>query len=102
MQILGTNGVLVLLSGTGGNAEMTVPIDRINRSLLGGNKVVVGCVNSAKEDFELRRGRPHPLGRALARSRRPPHHPPPARPCSDYARILEKPEGDIKTVIEVG
>lgn len=101
MQILGPNGVLALLSGTGGNAEMTVPIDQINRGLLGGNKVVVGCVNSAKEDFELGVAdltRWEELWPGLARrliTRR-------LHGLNDYARILEKPEGDIKTVIDVG
>jgi threonine dehydrogenase-like Zn-dependent dehydrogenase len=52
MNILGNNGVLVLLSLTGGDLKLDVPIDMINREFVLGNKVMVGSVNSAKEDFE--------------------------------------------------
>jgi threonine dehydrogenase-like Zn-dependent dehydrogenase len=101
MELLGNNGVLVLLSGTGGNSEMTVPTDRINRGLLAGNKVVVGSVNSAREDFELAvadLGRfellwPGLTSRLITRR---------LNGLGDYARILETPADDIKTVIEVG
>ena len=101
MQILGNNGVLVLLSGTGGNRELTVPADAINRSLLRGNKVVLGCVNSAREDFELgvadltrwERLWPGLAERFITRR---------LSGLDAYEQILETPAGDIKTVIEVG
>jgi hypothetical protein len=51
MQLLGNNGVLVLLSGTGGKAERSLPADQINRQFVGGNKVMVGSVNSSLADF---------------------------------------------------
>lgn len=51
MQILGNNGVLVLLSLTGGHQPLDVPADQINTSLVVGNKVVVGSVNAATVDF---------------------------------------------------
>lgn len=51
MESLGINGVLVLLSITGGNRRHDIPADAINRSLVLGNKVVVGSVNAATEDF---------------------------------------------------
>ena len=51
MQILGTNGVLVLLSLTGSDNVAEVPIDRINRELVVGNKTVVGSVNAGLIDF---------------------------------------------------
>ena len=76
MEILGNNGVLVLLSGASGPAELTVPAAAINGSLLRGNKVVAGSVNSAREDFELGVDRPDPFRNALARFDRPAHHPP--------------------------
>ena len=79
MEILGNNGVLVLLSGASGPAELTVPAAAINGSLLRGNKVVAGSVNSAREDFELGVDRPDPFRNALAGSDRPAHHPPPRR-----------------------
>jgi len=52
MGLLGNNGVLVLLSITGGELRHDVPIDLINREFVLGNKVMVGSVNSALEDFE--------------------------------------------------
>jgi threonine dehydrogenase-like Zn-dependent dehydrogenase len=51
MQVLGNNGVLVLLSLTGGGHTFEVPGDAINTSLVVGNKVVVGSVNAGAEDF---------------------------------------------------
>ena len=51
MAALGSNGVLVLLSITGQNAMTSVPLDAINRGFVLGNKVMLGSVNSAHEDF---------------------------------------------------
>jgi len=101
MEILGNNGVLILLSGTGRPAELTVPAAAINGSLLRGNKVVAGSVNSAREDFELGvedLGRFETLWPGLASrliTRR-------LDGLHDFERILEKPDGDIKTVVDVG
>ena len=101
MEILGNNGVLVLLSGASRPAELTVPAAAINGSLLRGNKVVAGSVNSAREDFELgvedlaRFESLWPGLTARLITRR-------LDGLGDYARILENPEGDIKTVIDVG
>jgi glucose 1-dehydrogenase len=100
MEILGNNGVLVLLSGTGRPAELTVPAAAINGSLLRGNKVVAGSVNSAREDFEagvedLSRFETHWPGLT---SRLITRH---LDGLDDYARILDRPAGDIKTVIDV-
>jgi glucose 1-dehydrogenase len=100
MEILGNNGVLVLLSGASRPAELTVPAAAINGSLLRGNKVVAGSVNSAREDFEvgvedlrsfetLWPGLP---SRLITRH---------LDGLGDYARILDNPDGDIKTVIDV-
>lgn len=101
MQILGNNGVLVLLSGGRHGEEVLVSPAAINGSLLGGNKVVVGSVNSAKEDFELAvadLSRFEELWPGLASrliTRR-------VDGLSEYRQILEQPAGDIKTVIDVG
>jgi glucose 1-dehydrogenase len=100
MEILGNNGVLVLLSGASRPAELTVPAAAINGSLLRGNKVVVGCVNSAREDFEVgvedltsfETLWPGLATRLITRH---------LDGLDDYARILDKPDGDIKTVIDV-
>src|SRR5919107_517472 len=100
MEILGNNGVLVLLSGTGRPTELTVPAAAINGSLLRGNKVIVGSVNSAREDFEagvedlelFETLWPGLASRLITRH---------LDGLDDYARILDNPEGDIKTVIDV-
>ena len=81
-------------------AELTVPAAAINGSLLRGNKVVVGSVNSAREDFEAGvedLTRFETLWPGLA-SRLITRH---LDGLGDYARILDKPDGDIKTVIDV-
>jgi len=51
MDVLGKNGVLVLVSVTGGNRGVEVPADRINQGFVLGNKVVVGSVNASRADF---------------------------------------------------
>jgi threonine dehydrogenase-like Zn-dependent dehydrogenase len=51
-EILAKNGVLVLLSVTGGERRTEVPADAINQGFVLGNKVMVGSVNAAREDFE--------------------------------------------------
>ncbi len=50
-QHLGTDGVLVLCSVTGGSATATIPADAINQGFVLGNKVMVGTVNAALDDF---------------------------------------------------
>jgi glucose 1-dehydrogenase len=52
MDVLGKNGVLVMLSVTGGNRTVEVPADRINLGFVLGNKVAVGSVNASRADFE--------------------------------------------------
>jgi glucose 1-dehydrogenase len=51
MTMLGTNGVLALLSVTSGDRMAEVNANRINTSLVAGNKTVVGSVNAGLEDF---------------------------------------------------
>jgi threonine dehydrogenase-like Zn-dependent dehydrogenase len=50
-QILAKNGVLVLVSVTGGERKVEIPSDAINQAFVLGNKVMVGSVNAAPEDF---------------------------------------------------
>ncbi len=52
MDILGKNGVLVMVSVTGGERVIEVPADRINTGFVLGNKVAVGSVNASRGDFE--------------------------------------------------
>src|SRR4029434_4498284 len=51
MEALGKNGVLILVSVTGGDRRVEVPADRINQGFVLGNKVVVGSVNASRADF---------------------------------------------------
>ncbi len=53
MDVLGRNGVLVMVSVTGGNRVVEVPGDRINLGFVLGNKVAVGSVNANREYFEM-------------------------------------------------
>src|ERR671934_1304118 len=50
-QVLGKNGVLVLVSVTGGDRKVEVPSDAINQAFVLGNKVMVGSVNASPDDF---------------------------------------------------
>lgn len=51
MEILGPNGVLCLLSVTGGSSMNEEPIERINQLLVLGNQVVFGSVNANPRHF---------------------------------------------------
>jgi threonine dehydrogenase-like Zn-dependent dehydrogenase len=50
-QALAKNGVLVLVSVTGGMRTVDIPSDAINQAFVLGNKVMVGSVNASPEDF---------------------------------------------------
>jgi threonine dehydrogenase-like Zn-dependent dehydrogenase len=50
-EVLGKNGVLVLISITGGDRKAEIESDRINQGFVLGNKVMVGTVNAAPADF---------------------------------------------------
>lgn len=52
MEVLGKNGVLMMVSITGGERTVEIPSDRINQGFVLGNKVAVGSVNAGHEDFE--------------------------------------------------
>ncbi|MCI0403219.1 MAG: glucose 1-dehydrogenase [Acidobacteria bacterium] len=52
MNVLAKNGVLVLVSVTGGDRKAEVPADKINLGFVLGNKVAVGSVNANREYFE--------------------------------------------------
>ena len=53
MQILGNNGVLCLLSLTGGSQTAGQPVDEINQHLVLGNQVVFGSVNANTRHFAM-------------------------------------------------
>ena len=50
-EALGKNGVLVLVSVTGGDRHAEINSDAINQGFVLGNKVMVGSVNASPEDF---------------------------------------------------
>jgi threonine dehydrogenase-like Zn-dependent dehydrogenase len=52
MEILGKNGVLAMVSVTGGERTFEIPSDHINQGFVLGNKVAFGSVNASREDFE--------------------------------------------------
>lgn len=52
MMVVGTNGVVVLTSITGGDARIEICSDCFNQGLVLGNKAVVGSVNAHRRDFE--------------------------------------------------
>lgn len=53
MEMLAANGVLCLLSVTGGQTENQEPIDLINQRLVLGNQVVFGSVNANPRHFKM-------------------------------------------------
>ncbi len=53
MEILGPNGVLCLLSVTGGGGMNEEPIERINQLIVLGNQVVFGSVNANPRHFAM-------------------------------------------------
>ncbi len=53
MEVLGKNGVLVMVSVTAGDRKVEVPADSINLGFVLGNKVAVGSVNANREYFEM-------------------------------------------------
>ncbi len=53
MQMLGRNGVLCLLSVTGGSKTADQPIEKINQQLVLGNQVVFGSVNANPRHFAM-------------------------------------------------
>ena len=52
MQVLGKNGVLAMVSISGGSRTAEIPTDHINQGFVLGNKVAFGSVNASREDFE--------------------------------------------------
>ena len=52
MEALGKNGVLAMVSITGGNRKVEIPADQINQGFVLGNKVAFGSVNASRADFE--------------------------------------------------
>jgi glucose 1-dehydrogenase len=52
MDVLAKNGVLAMVSVTGGSRQLEIPADKINLGFVLGNKVAFGSVNANREYFE--------------------------------------------------
>ena len=52
MSVLANNGVLAMVSVTGGARQIEIPADKINLGFVLGNKVAFGSVNANREYFE--------------------------------------------------
>lgn len=52
MNVLARNGVLAMVSVTGGTRQLEIPADKINLGFVLGNKVAFGSVNANREYFE--------------------------------------------------
>ncbi len=100
MQILSPNGVLCLLSVTGGHVEQQEPIDIINQDLVLKNNVVFGSVNAnprhfkmgAREFVEIDQKWPGVLKQILTTR----------LPMSDFKNWFDGKVTGIKTTLEIG
>ncbi|HTI05616.1 MAG TPA: glucose 1-dehydrogenase [Gemmatimonadales bacterium] len=96
--VLALNGVLCMLSVTGGNKSTQVPADELNDRMVLGNRVVFGSVNAERQDFEqgvkdlleLKRRWPDAVGRLITR-----------RLKLEQIRTAldDRPAGDLKTIL---
>lgn len=101
IDVLALNGIVCLLSVTGGDREVEIESDRLNRKMVLGNRVVFGSVNAHHKDYEQARA---DLGRI--REAWPgaidgfiTHR----RPLDDFRAALDEADkSELKTVLEVG
>lgn len=97
---IGTNGVLSLTSVSGGEATGEVPIARVNREVVLGNKLIFGTVNANRVDFEAgvrslaaaERQWPGLLGSLITRR----------VPLAEAAPAVTHDPTQIKVVVELG
>lgn len=99
MQLVARNGVLCLLSVTGGAKKIPLDVGGINRRLVLGNGLIFGSVNSSRAHFK------EAIGHLTAFNRKWPGF---AESLitrrvaiEDYAQAFEDKPGDIKVVIEI-
>jgi threonine dehydrogenase-like Zn-dependent dehydrogenase len=100
MEILNANGVLCLLSVTGGSTTSEEPIDKINQQLVLGNQVVFGSVNAnprhfarGVEDFvKIEEMAPGALSRLLTNR----------IPWEEFSTWFKDRGSGIKTTLEMG
>jgi glucose 1-dehydrogenase len=99
-EVVDLNGIVCLLSVTGGDKRLEVPSDVLNDRLVLGNRLVFGSVNAHRRDFEqgvkdlaeVQRRWPGALERMITRR----------MPLADVRKAIDnRPHGDLKTVLEV-
>ena len=98
-EAVAVNGVVCLLSVTGGKEHIDIASDELNDNMVLSNKLMFGSVNSHRSDFEqgvkdfaeLTRRWPGALERFITRRLR----------LKDIRSALERPKGDLKTVVEL-
>ncbi|GCC10342.1 L-threonine 3-dehydrogenase [archaeon] len=100
MDILGINGVLALTGITGGDKKLEVDADRLNLSLVLGNKLIFGSVNANityfrkgvkhMQNFEVKW--PGLLSKLISRK----------VAFEDFKEALLRKKDDIKVIIEIG
>ena len=101
IQLLGINGVLVLLSVTGGNRLATLPLDKVNFDFVSGNKTMVGSVNSTADDFraaitdlrEIERRWPGLAARLITHR---------LTSLDEAVRLMDTTRGAIKAIVQLG
>jgi threonine dehydrogenase-like Zn-dependent dehydrogenase len=99
--LLGINGVLILLSVTGGNRTATLPLDKVNFEFVTGNKAMVGSVNSTADDFraaitdlqEIERRWPGLATRLITHR---------LSSLDEAVGLMESTRGAIKAIVELG
>jgi glucose 1-dehydrogenase len=99
MQVMGRNGVLCLLSVTGGDRQRPEPTDRINQRVVLGNQVIFGSVNANARHFDagvrdfvaIEKKWPGVLQRLLTNP----------LPWQDHRTWFDRRGGDIKATLEI-
>jgi glucose 1-dehydrogenase len=101
IEVLALNGIVCLLSVTGGDKQVEIESDKLNRKLVLGNRVVFGSVNAHHRDYEqaredlsrIREAWPDALESFITHR----------RPLDDFRAALdEEDKAELKTVLEVG
>jgi threonine dehydrogenase-like Zn-dependent dehydrogenase len=99
--LLGINGVLVLLSITGGNRSAPLPLDKMNFDFVTGNKTMVGSTNSTADDFraaltdlqEIERRWPGLAARLITHR---------LTSLDEAVGLMKSTRGAIKAIVELG
>jgi len=100
-EVLDVNGVLCMLSVTGGKKRIDIASDALNDKFVLGNRLLFGSVNAAREDFEngvrdfaaLEQRWPGMMEHFITRR----------LPLAEIRKALdERPPDDLKTIIELG